>query len=199
MSPWRVAVLSTLGMLTTAVVVYRITPQRVLPAVPATPSENEVSVADELPVTDEPAVVDELPVADELPLAPQSVTAVPNAPPRVTTRQRTAPAPLLAPPVITTLAPQFVTAAPAPAPPPVPLAVATSSAARAELAAPGLGTLVAVAVGGSCKFSVDGRSITTSSTLRLKLRSGPHVVECGSHTRSVTVKNGETSMALFKL
>jgi eukaryotic-like serine/threonine-protein kinase len=81
----------------------------------------------------------------------------------------------------------------------VPLAVATSSAARADLAAPELGTLVAVAVGGSCKFSVDGHSITTSSTLRLKLPPGPHVVECGSHTRSLTVRTGETSMAMFRL
>ena len=135
MSPWRVALLSTLGMLTMAVVVYRLTPQRALPALPATP------------------------------------------------------------PVITTPAPLPA----APAPPPVPLAVATSSAARAELAAPELGRLVAVAVGGPYEFSVDGQSITTSATLRLQLPPGPHVVECGSRTRSVTVRNGETSMARFKL
>ncbi|WP_281324953.1 hypothetical protein [Polyangium sp. 6x1] len=198
MSPWRVALLSTLGMLTTVVVVYRLTPQQALPPVPATPSPNEVSVADERPVTDRLA---EPPVADELPLAPQPVTAVPNAPQRVKTRQRTAQAPLPAPPVITTPAPQSVTTAPnvttqqptAPAPPTIPLAVAT--AARADLAAPELGTLVAVAVGGSCEFSVDGQSITSSSTLRLTVPSGPHVVECGAHTRSVIVRTGETSMA----
>ena len=86
-------------MLTMAVVVYRLTPQRALPALPATP------------------------------------------------------------PVITTPAPLPA----APAPPPVPLAVATSSAARAELAAPELGTLVAVAVGGPYEFSVDGHERDASA------------------------------------
>jgi len=198
-------------MVTTTVAVYRLTPQQPRPTPSETPpASDELSVADEQPVADSLPVVDGLSSADELPPSPQPVTAAPNATQRVSTKQRATPAPPL---VSTTPMPQFVTAAPnvtsqqpaAPSPLPapplitVPLAVATSSATRADLAAPELGTLVAVAVGGACEFSVDGQSITTSAALRLKLPPGPHVVECGLRTRSVTVRRGETSMALFKL
>ncbi|MRG98570.1 hypothetical protein [Polyangium spumosum] len=188
MSPWRVALLSMIGMVTTAVAVYKLTPQQPPPTSPAaTPS-----AVDELP--DEPSVV------DELPPVPPSVTAAPDAPQRVPAEQRAAPAPSL------TSAPQRVPteqrAAPAPLPAApvstIPPAVAASSGAPAGLA-PELGTLVAVAVGGSCEFSVDGQSITSSTTLRLKLPPGAHVVECGSRTRIVTIRNRETKMAFFNL
>ena len=204
MSPWRVALLSTLGMMTTAVAVYRLTPRQPLPTPPAaTP-----------PASDE--LVDEPSVADELPPVQRSVTAAPDAPRRVPTEQRAAPAPLPVPPAITnapqpksavTSAPQRVPteqrtaqaslpAAPVSTAPP---AVAASSGAPAGSLAPGLGTLVAVAVGGSCEFSVDGHSIASSTTLRLPLPPGVHLVECGSRTRTVTIRDGEIEMAFFNL
>ncbi|WP_281324915.1 hypothetical protein [Polyangium sp. 6x1] len=62
-----------------------------------------------------------------------------------------------------------------------------------------VGILVAVAIGGRCRFSVDDEPITTTETLRLPLPTGVHVVKCGSRTRNVTIKDGEISMALFKL
>lgn len=62
-----------------------------------------------------------------------------------------------------------------------------------------VGILVAVALGGSCRFSVDDEFITTTETLRLPLPTGVHVVRCGSRTRHVTLRDGEITMALFKL
>ena len=78
-----------------------------------------------------------------------------------------------------------------------------------ELPAPpapvGNGTLVAVAVGGSCAFSVNGAAKGTSSQLKLSVPAGTYSVTCkptdGSalKSRSVIIKGGETAMAMFKL
>lgn len=78
---------------------------------------------------------------------------------------------------------------PAPPPPPAPT---------------GKGELVAVAVGGSCTFAVNGASKGTSAQLKLELWPGTYSVSCkpasGSQkTRSVIIKPGETAMAMFKL
>ena len=66
------------------------------------------------------------------------------------------------------------------------------------------GTLVAVAVGGTCAFSVNGSSKGTTSTLKLSLKPGTYSVTCSpstgaSKSKSVTVKSGGTAMAMFKL
>jgi serine/threonine-protein kinase len=67
------------------------------------------------------------------------------------------------------------------------------------------GTLVAVAVGGSCLFSVNGASKGTSSQLKLSVPAATYSVSCkpsnggAQKTRSVVIKSGETAMAMFKL
>lgn len=66
------------------------------------------------------------------------------------------------------------------------------------------GTLVAVAVGGTCAFSVNGASKGTTSTLKLSLKPGTYSVTCApstgaSKSKSVTVTSGSTAMAMFKL
>ncbi len=66
------------------------------------------------------------------------------------------------------------------------------------------GTLVAVAVGGSCAFCVNGASKGTTSTLKLSLKPGTYEVTCApssgaSKSKSVTVTAGGTAMAMFKL
>jgi eukaryotic-like serine/threonine-protein kinase len=68
----------------------------------------------------------------------------------------------------------------------------------------GKGTLVAVAMGGSCAFSVNGASKGTSSSIRVALSPGRYSVTCkptsgGAKSKSVVVKNGETAMATFRL
>jgi hypothetical protein len=79
-----------------------------------------------------------------------------------------------------------------------------STAASTPAAAGGTGTLVAVAVGGSCAFSVNGASKGTMSTLKVSLKPGSYSVSCkpatgATKSRSVTIKSGETAMAMFKL
>jgi eukaryotic-like serine/threonine-protein kinase len=86
-------------------------------------------------------------------------------------------------------------AAPLPEPP-APRTTAASAGAD--------GVLVAVAVGGSCAFSVNGASKGNQSTLRVPLKPGSYAVTCkpasgAAKSRSVTVKSGETAMAMFKL
>jgi serine/threonine-protein kinase len=66
------------------------------------------------------------------------------------------------------------------------------------------GTLLAVAVGGTCAFQVNGASKGRGSSLRLSLRPGTYSVACrpaagATKSKSVTVRSGETAMAAFKL
>ena len=68
----------------------------------------------------------------------------------------------------------------------------------------GKGTLMAVAVGGSCSFSINGAPKGTSSSLRLSVDPGTYAVNCkpesgALRSKSVVVKSGETAMAAFKL
>jgi serine/threonine-protein kinase len=82
---------------------------------------------------------------------------------------------------------------PAPAPTPPPASGGGDS-----------GTLVAVAVGGTCAFSVNGAAKGTTSTLKLSLKPGTYSVTCApstgaSKSKSVTVTSGGTAMAMFKL
>lgn len=81
---------------------------------------------------------------------------------------------------------------------------ASTGASSTPAAAGGTGTLVAVAVGGSCAFSVNGASKGTMSTLKVSLKPGSYSVSCkpatgATKSRSVTIKSGETAMAMFKL
>ncbi len=70
---------------------------------------------------------------------------------------------------------------------------------------PANGTLVAVAVDGTCAFYVNGASKGTTSTLKMSLAPGAYLVECkptgggATKSRSVTLKSGETAMAMFQL
>lgn len=67
------------------------------------------------------------------------------------------------------------------------------------------GTLVAVAVGGTCGFSVNGAFKGSGSSLKLSVPAGTYSVTCkpgdGSalKSRSVIIKGGDTAMAMFKL
>ncbi|UQA57993.1 serine/threonine protein kinase [Polyangium aurulentum] len=68
----------------------------------------------------------------------------------------------------------------------------------------GNGTLVAVAVGGACAFSVNGAAKGTAATLKVSMAPGTYSVSCkpasgATKSRSVTIKSGETAMAMFKL
>jgi serine/threonine-protein kinase len=67
-----------------------------------------------------------------------------------------------------------------------------------------MGTIVAVAVGGTCAFSVNGASKGTMSTLKLSVKPGSYSVTCKPSTgatksKSVTVAGGGSAMAMFKL
>ena len=67
-----------------------------------------------------------------------------------------------------------------------------------------MGTLVAVAVGGSCAFSVNGASKGSGSSIKVSLKPGSYSVACkpptgATKSRSVTVTAGGTAMAMFKL
>lgn len=66
------------------------------------------------------------------------------------------------------------------------------------------GTVVAVAVGGSCTWAINGASKGTSAQLKLAVPAGTYSVSCkpasgAQKTRSVIIKPGETAMAMFKL
>jgi serine/threonine-protein kinase len=87
------------------------------------------------------------------------------------------------------------TSLPPPEPPPARAAAPSTG---------GDGVLVAVAVGGSCAFAVNGASKGTQSTLRLPLKPGNYTVSCkppsgAGKSRAVSVKSGETAMAMFKI
>jgi hypothetical protein len=65
------------------------------------------------------------------------------------------------------------------------------------------GTIVAMAIGASCAFSVDGASRGSSSSVRVEVAAGNHTVSCqpvgGSRrSKSVTVKPGAAATAVFK-
>ena len=67
-----------------------------------------------------------------------------------------------------------------------------------------MGTLVAVAVGGTCAFSVNGASKGSGSSIKVSLKPGSYSVSCkppsgATKTRSVSVTSGGTAMAMFKL
>lgn len=71
-------------------------------------------------------------------------------------------------------------------------------------APPAPGTLVAVAVNGTCNFYVNGVSKLTGAKYQAEVMPGTYSVACyvggvPVSTRSVIIKSGETAMAMFKL
>ena len=135
-----------------------------------------------------PAASTAIPMASAAPSASAAATvasATPATGPTTPTPPRTGGGPLPPPPEKT---PPVVTTPPPPPPP-------TGGAN---------GTLVAVATGGSCNFAVNGASKGTTSTLKIPLKPGSYSVSCkpasgATKSRSVTIKSGETTMAMFKL
>jgi len=84
----------------------------------------------------------------------------------------------------------------------------TPTATQAPTATPPsggeMGTLVAVAVGGSCAFSVNGASKGSGSSVKVSLKPGSYSVSCtppsgATKSRSVSITAGGTAMAMFKL
>lgn len=89
-------------------------------------------------------------------------------------------------------------------PSPKPTSAPTSAPTSPPAGGDGMGTLVAVAVGGSCTFSVNGASKGSGATIKVQLKAGTYSVSCkpvtgATKSRSVTVSSGQTAMAMFKL
>jgi serine/threonine-protein kinase len=68
----------------------------------------------------------------------------------------------------------------------------------------GDGTLVAIAIGGSCAFSVDGQPKGTKSSIRIKVPVGNHTVSCtppggASRSQGVKVTADKPGIASFRL
>ena len=67
----------------------------------------------------------------------------------------------------------------------------------------GEGTLVAIAIGGSCQFEIDGVPRGTRNSLRVKVAEGPHQVSCtadgNTRTQRVKVRAGKPGIASFRL
>ncbi|EYF01452.1 Serine/threonine-protein kinase pkn3 [Chondromyces apiculatus DSM 436] len=68
----------------------------------------------------------------------------------------------------------------------------------------GNGTIVAVASGGSCSFTVNGASKGSGTSVRVSVSPGTYSVSCkpsgsAAKSKSVTVKSGQTAFAAFRL
>ncbi len=155
--------------------------------------------------SDEPAAGPEAAATEHASAPPGSATAEPvaSAPqPEGSAPQPEGSAPQPAPTSVPT---QVAAADPRPTPAPVgqPRPTATRPAATAAPTG-GTGTLVAVAVGGTCEFSVNGASKGKSSSIRLQLKPGTYNVSCrpstgGTKSKSVSIAEGGSAMAMFKL
>ncbi|MEZ4308545.1 MAG: protein kinase [Polyangiaceae bacterium] len=87
---------------------------------------------------------------------------------------------------------------------PLSKATATKTADPPASSGGGKGTLMAIALGGTCAFSVNGSSKGNGSSIRVQLPPGNYSVMCkppggALKSKSVKVKSGETAMATFKL
>jgi hypothetical protein len=63
---------------------------------------------------------------------------------------------------------------------------------------------VAIAIGGSCSFAVDGTPKGTKSSIRISVPLGPHTVSCAppgkaTRTQRVNVKDNKPGIASFRL
>jgi serine/threonine protein kinase len=75
--------------------------------------------------------------------------------------------------------------------------------AKKKANAGGRGTIVAMAVGASCSFAVDGAPRGISSSVRVTAQVGSHRVSCSrvggtSRSRTVQVRRGKTTVAVFR-
>jgi serine/threonine-protein kinase len=92
----------------------------------------------------------------------------------------------------------------APPPPPAGTVPPPPPAVTSPPPPPANGELVAVAVGDSCTFSVNGATKNTGTQLKLSVPPGAYTVVCKfvsdglRRSRSVVVKAGEPAMAMFK-
>jgi serine/threonine-protein kinase len=90
---------------------------------------------------------------------------------------------------------------------PTAIATAATTATPTSTAASGgsdQGTLVLIAVGGTCAFSVNGASKGTTNSVKLTVPPGNYAVTCkpasgSSRSKSGAVKAGKTTMMTFKL
>lgn len=93
---------------------------------------------------------------------------------------------------------------PPPPPPPKPTKKKKKSSSKKKASSGGKGTLVAIAIGGSCSFAVDGSPKGTSSSIRVSVSVGTHTVSCtppggASRSQSVNVRDGKPGIASFRL
>ena len=147
------------------------------------PTATAVAVADP-----PPAPADPLAAASASP----SVKVAAGDPPAATGTKTTGPVPT------SKATSGKATSAPTATPPPPPTPTAAPAGGG------DMGTIVAVAVGGTCAFSVNGASKGTMSTLKLQVKAGSYSVTCKPSTgatksKSVTVTGGGSAMAMFKL
>ncbi|MEM9877405.1 MAG: hypothetical protein AAF928_21075, partial [Myxococcota bacterium] len=80
---------------------------------------------------------------------------------------------------------------------------ATESATPEASAPAGRGKLVAMAIGASCVFTVDGQTLGKRSSVQKEVTSGPHTVTCAvpggaTQTRTVNVVPGKAAAAVFR-
>src|SRR6185436_10154835 len=93
---------------------------------------------------------------------------------------------------------------PTSAPTNAPTTPPTSTATSAPASGGGDGTIMAVAVGGTCQFSVNGATKGSGSSVKISVKPGTYSVSCkpptgATKTRSVSVTSGATQLAMFKL
>jgi eukaryotic-like serine/threonine-protein kinase len=67
-----------------------------------------------------------------------------------------------------------------------------------------MGTLIAVAMGGSCAFSINDAGRGTTTMLKIPIKAGTYVVSCApangaAQSKSVTISPGGVGMATFKV
>jgi serine/threonine-protein kinase len=149
-----------------------------------------------MPIVDPPAVTPAKPSA--VVIVSPTTQAAPAITPTPVQQNAAAGAPPKAAAAAAPPKPQPKAAAPAPAPQPAPAPEPSPQATGA------MGTLVAVAIGGTCAFSVNGASKGSGSSTKVQLKPGTYSVACkpsggAAKSKSVTVKSGETAMASFKL
>ena len=106
-------------------------------------------------------------------------------------------------PAVPSMAPPTATATAAQPPPPADAPPDPPASDDDDHPADSQGKLVALAIGGTCAFTVDGISQGTGSSIQLTVPVGPHTVSCTSKgsTRSqrVTVRAERPGIAKFKL
>ena len=100
--------------------------------------------------------------------------------------------------------PAWTARPPATSKPPAPSNTTDKPTTVDKPATGGTGTLVAIAIGGKCAFSVDGASKGSGSSISVQVPLGSHTVTCapkgsGPRSQTVTVKEGKPGMATFKL